>query len=136
MSLLEPSSLDEFLLEAEMEGRPAEVIRASYSDIALVEPKVVKKIQTAYTGNYHHTHLKIPRRPQWTMQMTAEEIDRNETEAFLQWRRELAAAEEANEAFKLTPFEKNIDVWRQLWRAVEKCDLLLQIVDARNPMFY
>ena len=36
----------------------------------------------------------------------------------------------------ITPFEKNIDVWRQLWRVIEKAHVLLQIVDARNPYFY
>lgn len=36
----------------------------------------------------------------------------------------------------ITPFEKNVDIWRQLWRVIEKCDLLLQIVDARNPYFF
>jgi large subunit GTPase 1 len=36
----------------------------------------------------------------------------------------------------ITPFEKNIDVWRQLWRVIERADVLLQIVDARNPYFY
>ena len=36
----------------------------------------------------------------------------------------------------ITPFEKNVEVWRQLWRVIERCDLLLQIVDARNPYFF
>jgi ribosome biogenesis GTPase A len=36
----------------------------------------------------------------------------------------------------VTPFEKNLDVWRQLWRVVERSDVLVQIVDARMPTFY
>jgi large subunit GTPase 1 len=36
----------------------------------------------------------------------------------------------------LTPFEKNLEVWRQLWRVVERSDLIVQIVDARNPLFF
>jgi large subunit GTPase 1 len=31
--------------------------------------------------------LKVPRRPEWTKEMTAEEITRNENDAFLEWRR-------------------------------------------------
>ena len=27
-------------------------------------------------------------------------------------------------------------MWKQLWRVIEKCDLLFQIVDARNPYFF
>ena len=36
----------------------------------------------------------------------------------------------------ITPFEKNIEVWRQLWRVIERAHVLLQIVDARNPYFF
>lgn len=39
--------------------------------------------------------------------------------------------------FILTPFERNLDIWRQLWRVVELSDVVIQIVDARNPeVFY
>ena len=38
------------------------------------------------------------------------------------------------EAFLLTPFERNIEVWRQLWRVIERSHLVVQIVDARNPL--
>lgn len=38
------------------------------------------------------------------------------------------------EAFLLTPFERNIEVWRQLWRVLERSHLVVQIVDARNPL--
>ena len=36
--------------------------------------------------------------------------------------------------FLLTPFERNIEVWRQLWRVLERSHLIVQIVDARNPL--
>lgn len=36
----------------------------------------------------------------------------------------------------MTPFEKNIEVWKQLWRVVERANILIQIVDARDPLFY
>jgi large subunit GTPase 1 len=34
----------------------------------------------------------------------------------------------------LTPYERNIQVWRQLWRVIERSQLIVQIVDARNPL--
>merc|ERR1712096_18965 len=37
---------------------------------------------------------------------------------------------------ELTPYEKNLDFWRQLWRVVERSDVIVQIVDARDPMLY
>jgi large subunit GTPase 1 len=38
------------------------------------------------------------------------------------------------ETLLLTPFERNIEVWRQLWRVMERSHLVVQIVDARNPL--
>jgi large subunit GTPase 1 len=34
----------------------------------------------------------------------------------------------------MTPFERNIQLWRQLWRVLERSHLVVQIVDARNPL--
>lgn len=36
----------------------------------------------------------------------------------------------------MTPFEKNLEVWKQLWRVTEKADIVVQIVDGRNPLFF
>ena len=36
----------------------------------------------------------------------------------------------------VTPFERNLEVWRQLWRVIERSDLVVQIVDARNPLLF
>jgi large subunit GTPase 1 len=65
--------------------------------------------------------------------MTPVELDRQEREAFLSWRRGLADLAEKEELL-LTPFERNIEVWRQLWRVLERSQLVVQIVDARNPL--
>lgn len=86
--------------------------------------------------NPQYKPLKIPRRPQWTKEMSAQEINHNENLAFLEWRRDIASIEENNVKLAITPFEKNIEVWKQLWRVIEKSDVLLQIVDARNPFFF
>lgn len=70
--------------------------------------------------------LPIPVRPPWSKTMTAERVDRNEREAFLEWRRGLAEIEEKYDSC-LTPFEKNLEFWRQLWRVVEKSDVIVQV---------
>lgn len=67
--------------------------------------------------------------------MSTEELEERENESFLQWRRELAALEE-EDSLTLTPFEKNLNVWRQLWRVLERSDVVCQIVDARDPLLY
>lgn len=83
----------------------------------------------------HASSIRVPRRPPWSAGMTVDELDANETQSFLVWRRNLARLEE-NDKLVLTPFEKNLDIWRQLWRVVERSDLLVMVVDARDPLFY
>jgi large subunit GTPase 1 len=36
----------------------------------------------------------------------------------------------------MTPFEKNFEIWKQLWRVIERSDVVVTIVDARNPLFF
>lgn len=79
--------------------------------------------------------MQIPRRPKWDANTTADELKKSENKAFLNWRRAMAVTEEDCN-FKVTPFEKNLDIWRQLWRVLERSDLVVQIVDARNPLLY
>jgi len=37
---------------------------------------------------------------------------------------------------KLPPFERNLEFWRQLWLIVEQSDVVIQVVDARDPLFF
>ncbi|CEM08633.1 unnamed protein product [Vitrella brassicaformis CCMP3155] len=67
--------------------------------------------------------------------ISAAELDRLEQQSFLSWRRRLAHIEEA-QGQVMTPYEKNIEVWRQLWRVIERSRIVLQICDARHPLFY
>ncbi|KAJ1393787.1 P-loop containing nucleoside triphosphate hydrolase [Sesbania bispinosa] len=101
------------------------------NDMTPEESRKQQKIEEAL----HASSLRVPRRPQWSADMSPEELHANETQAFLIWRRSLARLEE-NKRLVLTPFEKNLDIWRQLWRVVERSDLLVMVVDARDPLFY
>lgn len=79
--------------------------------------------------------MTVPRRPAWTESTTPVELERAERDAFLEWRRGLAYLQESDDLL-LTPFERNLEVWRQLWRVIERSDLVVQIVDSRNPLLY
>nr|VDD55594.1 unnamed protein product [Brassica oleracea] len=107
--------------------------QSSSSTIAAEEWREQQKIEEAL----HASSLQVPRRhvPPWTPEMSVEELDANEKQAFLNWRRMLVRLEE-NEKLVLTPFEKNLDIWRQLWRVLERSDLIVMVVDARDPLFY
>lgn len=72
--------------------------------------------------------MKVPRRPKWDSKTTPEQLNQMENENFLTWRRELAHLEEELLIDKtMTPFEKNIEVWKQLWRVIEKSDIVVQV---------
>ncbi|KAL8090480.1 hypothetical protein AgCh_039795 [Apium graveolens] len=94
-----------------------------------------KREQQEREQELHASSLRVPRRPLWNKETTAEELDTAERQSFLIWRRDLARLEE-NEKLVLTPFEKNLDIWRQLWRVLERSDLMVMVVDARDPLFY
>jgi large subunit GTPase 1 len=79
--------------------------------------------------------IRIPRRPRWDTGIQAKELQRAEEESFLEWRRGLARIEDAA-YFILTPFERNLEIWRQLWRVIEACETVVQILDARNPLLF
>ena len=79
--------------------------------------------------------LTVPRRPKWDEHTTAQELDKKEKAALLDWRRGLAGMQE-NDDLLMTPFERNLEVWRQLWRVIERSDLVVQIVDARHPLMF
>jgi len=78
--------------------------------------------------------LPIPRRPAWTG-LSPTELNDAENAAFLEWRRGLASLQEESDAV-ITPYEKNLEFWRQLWRVIERSDLIIQIVDCRNPLLF
>lgn len=79
--------------------------------------------------------LKIPRRPKWVGK-DADLQKRSEGENFVQWRKDLSELEVRFPEAIITPYEKNLEVWRQLWLVVERSDILVQIVDIRDYTFF
>ncbi|XP_055844975.1 large subunit GTPase 1 homolog [Episyrphus balteatus] len=138
-SVTEESSFQEFLRTAELAGTE---FQAEKLNIAFVNPKsnigLLSKTEETLLKKKHFDKkdlLKIPRRPKWTQFTTAEDLQKAEGESFLEWRRNIALLQEDDEML-MTPYEKNLEFWRQLWRVVEKSDVVVQIVDARNPLLF
>ncbi|KAJ7519980.1 hypothetical protein O6H91_20G062100 [Diphasiastrum complanatum] len=142
-SITHVTDLEEVLEQAEHAGRIfsalnplPEILISTDSDRDFAKLGAnEKKMQQRLEEALHQSSLTIPRRPKWHVGITSEELDVQERQAFLTWRRELARLED-NEKLVITPFEKNLDIWRQLWRVIERCDLVVIVVDARNPLFY
>lgn len=138
-SVTEESSFQEFLRTAELAGTE---FQAEKLNIQFVNPKstvgVLTKEEREAAERKHidkKSLLKIPRRPKWTPETSAEDLHLQENQSFLEWRRNLALLQE-DEEILMTPYERNLEFWRQLWRVVERSDVIVQIVDARNPLLF
>ncbi|KAI9481990.1 P-loop containing nucleoside triphosphate hydrolase protein [Coemansia mojavensis] len=140
-SITQQGDLDEFLHTAELAGTEFTAERMNVKIISTKQtanPYLLTAAEEEKTLERHRenrSRLKIPRRPEWDRTTTAAQLHRSEREAFMEWRRELARLQE-DEGLLLTPFERNLEVWRQLWRVLERSHLVVQIVDARNPLLF
>ncbi|KAE8364982.1 hypothetical protein BDV27DRAFT_127668 [Aspergillus caelatus] len=140
-SITEQAALDEFLSTAELAGTDftaekmnnVKIIHADQKNPYLLSASEEKSAVKKHQKN--RGRLTVPRRPQWDSTTTRQQLDVMERESFLTWRRGLAELQE-NHDLLMTPFERNLEVWRQLWRVIERSDLVVQIVDARNPLHF
>lgn len=139
-SITEQQALDEFLSTAELadtdftaEKMNIKIIHSDQINPYLLSADEEKKKISKHKANAGK--LTVPRRPHWDESTTPAELERMEKDSFLNWRRGLAELAENNDLL-LTPFERNLEVWRQLWRVIERSDLVVQIVDARNPLHF
>uniref|UniRef100_H9H7H8 Large subunit GTPase 1 homolog n=1 Tax=Monodelphis domestica TaxID=13616 RepID=H9H7H8_MONDO len=138
-SVTEPTALEDFLATAQLAGTEfvAEKLNVHFVPpeartglLSLEEKQRLRERQEEHRGA-----LQVPRRPRWDQSTSAEKLQQMEREKFLEWRRGLVRLEE-EQSLILTPFERNLDFWRQLWRVIERSDVVVQIVDARNPLLF
>lgn len=140
-SVTEQAALDEFLSTAELAGTDFTAEKMNNVKIIHTDQKnpylLSAAEERAAVGKQrdHRDRLTVPRRPKWDSTTTPEQLDRMERDSLLEWRRGLAELQENNDLL-MTPFERNLEVWRQLWRVIERSDLVVQIVDARNPLLF
>ncbi|MCJ1467923.1 hypothetical protein MMC07_006548 [Pseudocyphellaria aurata] len=140
-SVTEQAALDEFLstaalAETDFTAKKMNNVKIIQTDqhnpylLSATEERSAVKKQAA-----KRNRLTIPRRPPWDEKTTPQELDKLERASLLEWRRGLAELQESDDLL-MTPFERNLEVWRQLWRVIERSDLVVQIVDARNPLLF
>ncbi|KAL8901241.1 MAG: hypothetical protein Q9192_000665 [Flavoplaca navasiana] len=140
-SVTEQGALDEFLSTAELAGTDFTAEKMNNLKIIHTDQKnpyllsAAEERATLRKQMSKRNRLTVPRRPQWNENTTAQDLDRRERASLLDWRRGLAELQD-DEDLLMTPFERNIEVWRQLWRVIERSDLVVQIVDARDPLLF
>lgn len=138
-SVLESNDLVEMMSMAELAERDftadrGEAVVVSTGAVEAIDIERAEEERREAERRSAH-RLRIPRRPQWSPSTTPDELETAERSSFLEWRRDLAAIEQ-DERLVLTPFEKNLEVWRQLWRVIERSDVVVQVLDARDPLTY
>jgi len=140
-SVTEQAALDEFLSTAELAGTDFTAEKMNNVKIIHTDQRnpfllsAAEERSAVRKQNANKNRLTVPRRPPWDEMTTPQELDKRERDSLLEWRRGLAELQEANDLL-MTPFERNLEVWRQLWRVIERSDLVVQIVDARNPLLF
>ncbi|KAG6817963.1 hypothetical protein H0H87_012431 [Tephrocybe sp. NHM501043] len=123
-------------------------------------------IYTEDTIDPNTSKLTCPRRPKWRFDMTKKEVERNEEGLFRKWLDQMdglvldwqnnltdgatsvSAQEQSSKVPELfsevpnsmprstTYFERNLEVWRQLWRVTEISQILLVLLDSRCPLLH
>ncbi|KAI5898014.1 P-loop containing nucleoside triphosphate hydrolase protein [Schizophyllum commune H4-8] len=92
-------------------------------------------------------YVSCLRRPKWRYDQTKTEVEKNEEALFRKW---LAEADEKINGFAdasdvlradgpiRSPcyYERNLEVWRQLWRVTEISDIILVLLDSRCPLIH
>ncbi|XP_027195414.2 nucleostemin 3 [Dermatophagoides pteronyssinus] len=134
-SITENTSLDDFLSQTRLANKKFTAEQATNIRIVNSSNNECSAPTTSSSGEQFSDQLLIPRRPQLAGIDSAERLKELENENYLKWRRHLAHLQETTDVV-LTPFEKNLEFWRQLWRVIERSDILVQILDARNPLLF
>lgn len=141
-SVIQQNALEELMSMAELADRDfaadrgrAVVIEAGGTTSVAAHEVASSEAARRKAEEENWEKLCVPRRPAWTSEMTVDHLDAQERAYFLEWRRALAELE-GSDRLVLTPFEKNLNVWRQLWRVIERSDIVVQVVDARDPLTY
>ncbi|XP_047039847.1 guanine nucleotide-binding protein-like 1 [Helicoverpa zea] len=89
---------------------------------------VLEKDLEVDPADYFPTELSFPKRPPWDFNMSPAQLDAQEQRYFKNYVDTLQASEHWKD---MSYFELNLETWRQLWRVLEMCDILLLIVDVR-----
>ena len=138
-SVTEQKDLDEFLSNAEAMRRNFEAERgqAAIKDVGVI-PEGQEQDPNYESDDEiiedEDDFCSIPKKPKYDIDDTAETFQQKEIDSFFKWKRSLARLQAKNPS--LPPFERNLEFWRQLWKIIELSDVIVQVIDARDPLFY
>lgn len=118
-SILELNPVNDFIFELENEERPNEATK-NHSERGILSRGLIHERGSSLPENF-----SFPRLPSSDADVAY----------FHDWRKRISQYQD-KEAVQISPFERNIEVWKHLMFVMHKCDVLIQVLDARNPLFY
>lgn len=80
-----------------------------------------------------YLHLPFPVRQDWSACTSPEELHQMEEQYFAAYLKSVYAHASVK---YISPFEHNLEVWRQLWRVLEKSQVILLVADIRDPLLH
>ncbi|KAF8167611.1 hypothetical protein B0H34DRAFT_23959 [Crassisporium funariophilum] len=122
------------------------------STLPLLRPIPVER--TLFHGFNHDDDadkdvLTCPKRPKWRFDMTKIEVEINEERLFKtwitqtdqlveEWQNKGELSDVSALAMHRSPsyFERNLEVWRQVWRVTEISQIILVLLDSRCPILH
>jgi len=89
---------------------------------------------TTFDQSPEAIHL-MPLRPKWSYKMSSRRVHWKENKGFQRWMAEVKLKIQDRGGYAPV-FEMNMQVWRQLWRLLERIDVAVVVVDARHPLMH
>eukprot|EP00435_Cladocopium_sp_Y103_P027552 s187_g6.t2 len=77
----------------------------------------------------------MPRRPAWSYEISSGRLHHREAQSFKQWLADVQDLIQARGGYP-PAYETNLQVWRQLWRVLERCHVAVCVIDARHPLLH
>lgn len=96
-----------------------------------IVPLALPETSVSDVRPYPDARYAMPRRPSWRYDDSVDTLERREKEAFAEWLQQVGLPDQ-NAAY----FEHNLETWRQLWRVIERSDVLILVADARFPALH
>ncbi|KAL4241690.1 Ras GTPase GNL1-like protein [Abortiporus biennis] len=143
-----------FLEETQILASTVPLLRPIPSESAILYPSVLAPTTALgardETGKTISDQLTCPKRPKWRYDMTKNEVEKNERVWFQKWLDQTDTVihgiydgeiKESSDGIPTMPhaptsFERNLDVWRQLWRVTEIAQVVLILLDSRCPVLH
>ncbi|KAI5175677.1 large subunit GTPase 1 [Nematocida sp. LUAm1] len=115
--------------DAEMLIEAAEIVEYDFSQGDAQREKEKRENMIIETVG---ADLIIPQKPR--IDQTRDVYKNEERKLFNEWKLKMNTL--LREGGNMTPYERNLNVWRQLWTTLERSDIVVQIVDSRNPLLF